>query len=84
VEFDLVDFYHNALRLIGLDTMKLTAPASRKSWTGCARASRAENSSRPRLPRGHWIRRSTPTPVIEKGGTPAKQVLLPQKAYRLL
>jgi len=30
VEFDLVDFYHNALRLIGLDTMKLTGPGIAK------------------------------------------------------
>jgi len=30
VEFSLVDFYHNLLRLIGVDTMKLTGPAIAK------------------------------------------------------
>jgi NADPH2:quinone reductase len=30
VEFSLVDFYHNRLRLIGVDTMKLTGPAIAK------------------------------------------------------
>jgi NADPH2:quinone reductase len=30
VEFNLVDFYHNLLRLIGVDTMKLTGPTIAK------------------------------------------------------
>jgi NADPH2:quinone reductase len=30
VEFSLVDFYHNLLRLIGVDTLKLTGPAIAK------------------------------------------------------
>jgi NADPH2:quinone reductase len=30
VEFDLIDFYHNLSRLIGVDTMKLSGPAIAK------------------------------------------------------
>lgn len=30
VEFNLVDFYHNLQRLMGVDTVKLTGPADRE------------------------------------------------------
>ncbi len=44
VEFDLVDFYHRQLRLIGVDTMKLTGSeiASIPSWMHFAQALRRE------------------------------------------
>jgi len=79
VEFNLVDFYHDLLRLIGVDTMKLTGPEIAKIM----------NDLRAGFEYGHL----RPSPVqtwtldqgidayeaVEKGATSSKQVLLPRE-----
>lgn len=78
VEFDLLDFYHGLKRLIGVDTVKLTA----------ADIARIMDQLREGFEQGHLKLsepKSWPLPkaieaytVVEKGSSASKQVLLPQ------
>jgi NADPH2:quinone reductase len=78
VEFDLVDFYHNLGRLIGVDTMKLTGPEIAKIMDGL----------RTGFEEGHLhssIVKTWPLDLaveayvaVEKGDTSAKHILLPR------
>jgi NADPH:quinone reductase-like Zn-dependent oxidoreductase len=77
VSFDLVDFYHNGSRLIGVDTMKLTGTEIASFM----------NDLRPGFEEGHlqapairtWpIERAAEAyQLVEKGGAPIKHVLIP-------
>jgi NADPH:quinone reductase-like Zn-dependent oxidoreductase len=58
VEFNLVDFYHNLQRLIGVDTLKLTGPEIAKIWMTCGRALRTAICDRRPFSHGCWIRAS--------------------------
>jgi NADPH:quinone reductase-like Zn-dependent oxidoreductase len=78
VEFDLLEFYHNLSRLIGVDTMKLTGPHIAKIM----------DALRPAFEEGIFV----PFPIktwkldlavdaysaAAKGGSPDKHVLLPR------
>jgi NADPH:quinone reductase len=77
VAFDLLDFYHNLSRLIGVDTMKITAPEIAK----------AMDQLRAGFDDGHFAPFEIATwpldrafeayEAVDKGATQAKQVLLP-------
>jgi len=78
VEFDLLDFYHNLSRLIGVDTMKLTGPD----------IARIMDALRPAFEDGLFEPFPVKTWKLEqavdaytaaaKGGSPDKHVLTPQ------
>jgi NADPH:quinone reductase-like Zn-dependent oxidoreductase len=77
VSFDLVDFYHNLSRLIGVDTMKLTGPEIAKVM----------NSLRDGFQEGHLEAPAvTPWPFenaiqayeLVENGTPIKYILIPR------
>jgi NADPH:quinone reductase len=80
VEFSLVDFYHNLLRLIGVDTMKLTGPAIAKIMDelragfegGYLRASPIQSWSLDQAIDAYA--------AVEKGTTLDKHVFLPRRS----
>jgi NADPH:quinone reductase len=79
VEFNLVDFYHNLLRLIGVDTMKLTGPEIAKIMDDL-RAGFEDGHLRP-SPVQTWTldQGIDAYAAVEKGGTSSKHVLLPRR-----
>jgi NADPH:quinone reductase-like Zn-dependent oxidoreductase len=78
VEFDLVAFYHNSGRLIGLDTMKLTGPEIAKIMDKL-RAGFADGHLRT-SPVETWpLERGVEAyAAVAKGRTSSKQILLPR------
>jgi NADPH:quinone reductase-like Zn-dependent oxidoreductase len=78
VEFNLVDFYHNVLHLVGVDTAKLTGPAIAKIMDSL-RAGFEDGHLRP-LPVQTWTleRGIDAYAAVAKGATSSKQVLLPR------
>jgi len=79
VEFDLIDFYHNSLRLIGVDTMKLTGPGIAKIMDALRAGFESGHLKPAEIATWTLDKAVEAYAVVEKGGTPAKQVLLPQK-----
>jgi NADPH2:quinone reductase len=79
VEFNLVDFYHNLLRLIGVDTMKLTGRAIAKIMDelragfegGYLRTAPVQSWSLDQAINAYT--------AVEKGTTLAKHILLPRR-----
>jgi NADPH:quinone reductase-like Zn-dependent oxidoreductase len=80
VEFSLVDFYHNLLRLIGVDTMKLTGPAIAKIMDEL-RAGFEGGYLRP-SPIQRWSldQAIDAYAAVEKGTTLDKHVFLPHRS----
>jgi NADPH:quinone reductase len=80
VEFSLVDFYHNLLRLLGVDTLKLTGPAIAKIMDelragfegGYLRVSPVQSWSLDQAIDAYT--------VVEQGTTLDKHVLLPRRS----
>ncbi|HWE07557.1 MAG TPA: zinc-binding dehydrogenase [Rhizomicrobium sp.] len=79
VEFDLVDFYHNALRLIGLDTMKLTGPGIAKIMDALRAGFESGELKPPEIREWPLDKAVEAYAAVEKGGSQTKHVLLPQK-----
>ena len=78
VEFNLVDFYHNLLRLIGVDTLKLTGPAIAKIMDEL-RAGFEGGHLRPSPVRRWSLDQAFDAyTAVEKGATLDKHVLLPR------
>jgi NADPH:quinone reductase len=78
VEFSLVDFYHNLLRLIGVDTLKLTGPAIAKIMDEL-RAGFDGGHLRPSPVRRWSLDQAIDAyTAVEKGATLDKHVLLPR------
>ena len=78
VEFNLVDFYHNLLRLIGVDTLKLTGPAIAKIMDEL-RAGFDGGHLRPSPVRRWSLDQAIDAyTAVEKGATLDKHVLLPR------
>jgi NADPH:quinone reductase-like Zn-dependent oxidoreductase len=77
VEFNLIEFYHNLLRLIGVDTFKLTSPEIAKIMDDL-RIGFEERQLRP-PPIQTWTlgQASDAYAAVEKGATSSKNVLLP-------
>ncbi|MGO8854571.1 MAG: quinone oxidoreductase family protein [Steroidobacteraceae bacterium] len=77
VEFNLVEFYHNLLRLIGVDTLKLTSPEIAKIMDDL-RAGFEGRHLRP-SPIQTWMldQAIDAYAAVEKGATSSKHVLLP-------
>ncbi|HWY16722.1 MAG TPA: zinc-binding alcohol dehydrogenase family protein [Rhizomicrobium sp.] len=79
VEFDLIDFYHDLLRLIGVDTMKLTGPGIAKIMDALRAGFESGELKPSEIAAWPLDKAIDAYAVVEKGGTPVKQVLLPQK-----
>jgi NADPH2:quinone reductase len=79
VEFNLVDFYHNLQRLIGVDTLKLTGPEIAKIMDDL-RGGFEKGHLRPSLVQTWTLDRGIDAyETVEKGATLKKHVLLPQR-----
>jgi NADPH:quinone reductase len=79
VEFNLVDFYHNLLRLIGVDTMKLTGRAIAKIMDELRTG--FEGGYLRTAPVQSWSldQAIDAYTAVEKGTTLAKHILLPRR-----
>jgi NADPH2:quinone reductase len=77
IEFNLVDFYHNCLRLIGVDTLKLTGPEIAKIMDDL-RAGFEDDHLRPPPIQTWTLDQGIDAHIaVEKGGASTKQILLP-------
>lgn len=78
VQFDLIDFYHNRARLLGLDTAKLSG-ADIARIMDALRLGFEDGSFEPPTVKTWALEQAVAAyEAVEKGGAPAKQVLLPK------
>ena len=80
VSFDLVDFYHNLSRLIGVDTMKLMGPEIAKLMDGLRAGFQEGYLQAPAITTWSLERAVEAYEAVEKGDPPAKHVLIPGTA----
>lgn len=76
VEFDLIDFYHNELRLIGVDTMQLTGPGIAKIMEALRVGFEGGHLKPSAITAWPLDKAVEAYAAVEKGGTRAKQVLV--------
>jgi NADPH:quinone reductase-like Zn-dependent oxidoreductase len=79
VEFDLIDFYHNALRLIGVDTMRLTGPGIAKIMDEMRGGFEGGQLKPSEVTTWTLDKAVEAYAAVEKGSAQTKHVLLPQK-----
>ena len=77
VSFDLIDFYHNLAHLIGVDTAKLTGPEIAALMNELRAGFEQGFLQPPAVTTWPLDRAVEAYQAVEKGGSPAKQVLLP-------
>jgi NADPH:quinone reductase-like Zn-dependent oxidoreductase len=77
VTFDLVDFYHNESRLIGLDTVKLTGPAIAEIMNNLRPGFENGDLEPPAVTPWPLDRAVEAYKVVAKGGVRTKQILVP-------
>jgi NADPH:quinone reductase-like Zn-dependent oxidoreductase len=77
VSFDLVDFYHNSSRLIGVDTMKLTGPEIAKLMNDLRVGFQEGHLEPPAITTWPFARAVEAYHAVEKGGAPTKHILIP-------
>jgi NADPH:quinone reductase-like Zn-dependent oxidoreductase len=77
VTFDLVDFYHNESRLIGLDTVKLAGPEIADMMNGLRAGFENGNLQAPAVTTWPLERAVEAYEVVAKGGAQTKQILVP-------
>lgn len=82
VTFDLVDFYHNESRLMGLDTLKFTGPEIADIMNNLAPGFESGDLEPPPVTAWPLERGVEAYEAVAKGATRAKQVLLPGDAKR--
>jgi NADPH:quinone reductase len=75
--FDLIDFYHNSSRLIGVDTMKLTGPEIADVMNQLRAGFEAGYLQASEITTWTLERAVEAYEAVEKGGLPTKQVLIP-------
>ncbi|MGD0865464.1 MAG: zinc-binding alcohol dehydrogenase family protein [Rhizomicrobium sp.] len=78
VEFDLIDFYHNLSRLIGVDTMKLTGPGIAKIMDGLRPGFEDGQFTPPAVKTWAMDRAIDAYEAVAKGGSSDKHVILPR------
>jgi NADPH:quinone reductase-like Zn-dependent oxidoreductase len=77
VEFDLIDFYHDLKRLIGVDSMKFTGEDIARNLNRL-RAGFEQGRLKPSSVHSWPIAQAAAAyELTERGGSPAKQILLP-------
>jgi NADPH:quinone reductase-like Zn-dependent oxidoreductase len=77
VSFDLVDFYHNDSRLLGVDSVKLTGPEIAEIMNGLRAAFENGYLQPPAVTTWPLERAVAAYEVVAKGGAGTKQILLP-------
>jgi NADPH:quinone reductase-like Zn-dependent oxidoreductase len=77
VSFDLIDFYHNRSRLIGVDSVKLTGPEIAELMNTLRVGFQEGFLSAPPVQTWPLERAVEAYEAVEKGGSPAKQILIP-------
>ena len=77
VTFDLVDFYHNESRLIGLDTVKLTGPQIAEIMNRLRAGFENGYLEAPMVTTWPLERAVEAYEVVAKGGAQTKQILIP-------
>ena len=82
VTFDLVDFYHNESRLIGLDTLKLTGPEIAEIMNHLAAGFESGDLEPPPVTTWPLERGVEAYQAVAKGAAQAKQVLVPGDGKR--
>jgi NADPH:quinone reductase-like Zn-dependent oxidoreductase len=82
VEFDLSDFYHNALRLIGIDTMKLSGPESASIMNELRAGFDTGALAPPTVTTWPLDRAVDAYTAVDKGTAPAKHALLVREDTR--
>jgi NADPH:quinone reductase-like Zn-dependent oxidoreductase len=83
VSFDLLDFYHNRLRLIGVDSMQLGGSKIAQIFDAL-RPGFEDGRLKPFEVKGWALDRAGEAyAAVEKGGGAAKHVLLPQKREKM-
>jgi NADPH:quinone reductase-like Zn-dependent oxidoreductase len=80
VTFDLVDFYHNESRLIGLDTVKLTGPEIADIMNGLRAGFENGNLEAPAVTTWPLECAVEAYEVVAKGGAQTKQIMVPSAA----
>ena len=80
VTFDLVDFYQNESRLIGLDTRKLTGPEIADIMNGLCAGFENGNLQAPEVTAWPLERAVEAYEVVAKGGAQTKQIMVPSAA----
>jgi NADPH:quinone reductase len=81
VTFDLVDFYHNESRLIGLDTEKLTGPQIANVMNGLRAGFENGNLQAPVVTTWPLERAIEAYEVVAKGGAQTKEIIVPSAAH---
>jgi NADPH2:quinone reductase len=79
VEFDLTDFYHNRLRLIGVDTMKLSGPEIARIMSDLRVGFDAGHFNVP-VPRAWPLAHAVDGYTVVGNGDPSKHVVVPQRS----
>jgi NADPH:quinone reductase len=82
VSFDLVDFYHNLSRLIGVDTMKQTGAEIANVMNGLRAGFEEGYLQPPAIVTWPFERAIEAYEAVAKGGTPTKQILIPSIAQQ--
>ena len=77
VSFDLVDFYHNLSRLMGVDTMKLTGTEIANVMNELRVGFQAGHLQAPAVTTWPFERAIEAYETVEKGGAATKQILIP-------
>ena len=74
---DLVDFYHNGSRLLGVDTMKFTGPEIARLMNDLRAGFQEGYLQAPAIRTWPLERGVEAYELVEKGGAPIKHVLIP-------
>jgi NADPH:quinone reductase-like Zn-dependent oxidoreductase len=82
VTFDLVDFYHNESRLIGLDTLKFTGPEIAEIMNNLAAGFESGDLEPPPVTTWPLERGVEAYEAVAKGAAQTKQVLVPGDTKR--
>jgi NADPH:quinone reductase-like Zn-dependent oxidoreductase len=77
VSFDLMDFYHNASHLIGVDTLKLTGPEVAQQMNELRPGFESGDLTIPEPKQWPLARAVEAYQAVAQGGSPTKHVLLP-------
>jgi len=77
VSFDLVEFYHNGSRLLGVDTMKFTGPKIAGLMNDLGAGFQGGHLQAPTVTTWPIERAAEAYQAVEKGGSPTRHLLIP-------
>lgn len=77
VEFDLLDFYHNSSRLLGIDTMQLSGPAVADILNRLSGGFAMGRLSPPSVTSWPLTQAKDAYGAVGRGGTQTRQIVVP-------